>query len=88
MTKYVYKPIRVRGFKIIEIYKDNIEFYDDGTPAMQLTLENGDVKVTQQGMCSRITPKIGDYWVIQPDGYEYLNPAAVFEGKFEVADAD
>lgn len=34
-------------------------------------------------MTARYFPVVGDYLVRQPDGYEYLNPKDVFEGKFE-----
>jgi hypothetical protein len=34
-------------------------------------------------MNARMYPKVGDYVVVQPDGYTYLNPKHVFEEKFE-----
>lgn len=43
-------------------------------------------KLATPEMMSRITPKIGDYWVMasQADGmYEYLNPKEVFEAKYQ-----
>ena len=33
-------------------------------------------------MCARMIPQVGDYWVIQSDGYVYLNPKDVFERKY------
>lgn len=33
-------------------------------------------------MMSREGPEVGGYWVIQSDGYTYLNPKAVFERKY------
>lgn len=33
-------------------------------------------------MTSRYQPVVGDYLVIQEDGYEYLNPKEVFERKY------
>ena len=33
-------------------------------------------------MTARYQPKIGDYLVRAEDGYEYLNPANVFERKY------
>ena len=31
------------------------------------------------------TVRQGDYWVIQPDSYVYLNPKDVFERKYRAA---
>jgi hypothetical protein len=76
MAKYVYRPLEVEGFVITHVrcICQNSEY--------ELTLENGDKKLTTPRMCARMTPVQGDYWVIQPDGYEYLNPKEVFERKF------
>src|ERR1700691_2146243 len=37
-------------------------------------------------MTARYAPKVGDYWVVQSDGYAYLNPAEVFERKYRAQD--
>lgn len=34
------------------------------------------------GMLARMNPNVGDYWVIQEDGYVYLNPREVFRRKY------
>jgi hypothetical protein len=47
-----------------------------------LTLDNGESVRADKGMLARFVPVAGDYWVIQSDGYIYLNPAAVFERKY------
>lgn len=73
--KYQANPIIVDAFKITDT-SDN----EDGT--MQLTLDDGQSVKTREGMTARMTPVAGDYWVIQPDGYIYLNPKAVFENKY------
>jgi hypothetical protein len=40
-------------------------------------------------MTARYMPVVGDYWVIQSDGYIYLNPKDVFERKYSpLADAE
>lgn len=52
-----------------------------------LELENGKVVTATPEMTSRMTPVVGDYWVIQSDGYIYLNPKAVFERKYSPAGA-
>lgn len=33
-------------------------------------------------MAARMHPSVGDYLVIQSDGYQYLNPKNVFERKY------
>ncbi len=39
-------------------------------------------------MIARMTPQVGDYLVIQEDGYEYLNPKEVFERKYSRVDSN
>lgn len=51
----------------------------DGIP---LALENGENVVAPMEMAVRYDPKPGDYYVIQEDGYIYLNPKDVFERKY------
>lgn len=50
-----------------------------------LQLSNGRIVTANPGMTSRMTPVVGDYWVIQSDGYIYLKPKEVFERKYHVA---
>lgn len=73
--KYQANPVIVDAYKIVGI-GDNA----DGT--MQLALDNGTSVTTTEGMTSRMMPVAGDYWVIQSDGYIYLNPKDVFERKY------
>lgn len=75
--KYQANPIIVDAFKIVDT-ADN----EDGT--MQLQLDDGQSVKTNEGMTARMMPVSGDYWVIQPDGYIYLNPKAVFEKKYSL----
>ena len=45
--------------------------------------------IATAAMTSRYRPKPGDYYVIQADGYPYLNPKDVFERKYhEKTDGD
>jgi hypothetical protein len=46
---------------------------------------NEDIKLDPE-MTSRYQPVLGDYLVVQSDGYRYLNPKAVFERKYHRAD--
>jgi len=47
-----------------------------------IELEGGRIVVATPEMTSRMTPVVGDYWVVQSDGYAYLNPKNVFERKY------
>jgi hypothetical protein len=38
--------------------------------------------VATAAMMAREGPEVGGYWVIQEDGYTYLNPKHVFERKY------
>ena len=77
MAQYRAKPIIVDALRIEDVGSI------DGNGIVTLTLENGQVVHASSGMTARYTPKSGDYWVTQPDGYVYLNPKAVFESKYE-----
>jgi len=39
-------------------------------------------------MIARFEPQLGDYWVIQEDGYVYLNPKEVFERKYSPVESE
>jgi hypothetical protein len=51
--------------------------------ALNLTLEDGSPFTAGPEMTARYFPLIGDYLVVSQDGYAYLNPAEVFEAKYE-----
>ena len=75
--KYVANPVQVTAFKIERL---GMKIADGG--GLVLHLDNGGEVVATEEMISRISPKIDDYWVIQEDGYVYLNPKEVFERKY------
>lgn len=81
--KYQAKPITVDAYKISRIG----ESWPNGNLQLFLERRNGPeiIKEALPDMMSRMRPIEGDYWVIAPDGYEYLNPKAVFESKYEAA---
>lgn len=68
--KYIANPVIVDAYKII------------GKEGPRLLLEDEIDCLPTPEMLSRITPEIGDYLVIQEDGYTYLNPRQVFERKY------
>jgi hypothetical protein len=78
--KYQANPVIVDAFVIREIRQR-----DAAANSFDLTVgdDHSEREVTATPeMCSRMWPKLGDYWVIQADGYAYLNPKDVFERKY------
>ncbi len=77
--KYIANPVEVDAFKIEKLggRLPNGDY--------QLFLEGGQKEIATKEMCSRMTPQVGDYWVIQSDHYIYLNPKEVFERKYRLA---
>jgi hypothetical protein len=72
--KYIANPVEVDTFRITAVAVS-----DRGHV---LTLDDGKEVIADEGMTARMTPKVGDYWVVQSDGYVYLNPREVFERKY------
>jgi hypothetical protein len=80
--KYIANPVEVDAFRIVGVFGYQDEISKDG---LGLKLEGGEVQQATPEMCARMTPRIGDYFVIQSDGYAYLNPKEVFERKYSPA---
>ena len=74
--KYQANPVIVDAFRIARVHKPA----QDGS--MLLGTECGRDLTAEREMMARMTPQVGDYWVIQSDGYVYLNPKDVFERKY------
>ena len=74
--KYVANPIAVDAFKIVSVGRT------DEALRVHVATDDGKTRIADPGMLARYRPKAGDYWVIQADGYEYLNPKDVFEHKY------
>lgn len=74
--KFIARPVMVDAFKIYAV-SDRRE---DGS--VRIELEDGTIKRGNSVMLARFMPGVGDYWVVQDDGYEYVNPAAVFTRKY------
>lgn len=77
--KYIANPVEVNGETIIGVPPG------DENGGVELTLEGGNTFYATPAMCSRYTPKEGDYLVTQSDGYQYLKPKDVFERKYHKA---
>lgn len=76
--KYIARPVEVEAFGITGIGG----LHETGRV---LQLENLETVVATPDMMARMSPTVGDYWVIQSDGYVYLNPKDVFERKYQAA---
>jgi hypothetical protein len=72
---YEARPVRVTAYRVVAVLSQ------DGTGTL-LKLDNGSMVIATPQMTARMKPASGDYWVVQEDGYVYLNPAAVFERKY------
>lgn len=79
--KYIANPVEVNAFKIVKVGP----IADQGGNFRILELEDGKLVQADPAMMSRYTPTEGDYWVVQADGYIYLNPKEVFERKYRAA---
>lgn len=75
--KYRARPVIVEASIIVG--RGPIE--KDGS--MMLELDDGRKVRATASMMSRCFPNLNDYWVIQEDGYAYLNPRDVFERKYQ-----
>lgn len=74
---YVANPVQVEAFAIVSVSALQ------GEGSMNLALDNGENVVASKEMLARYIPVAGDYWVVQTDGYVYLNPKEVFERKYQ-----
>ena len=80
MAKYVANPVEVEAFEI-----ESMRVVDsDG--GHEITLKDSfEKRYLEAGAFSRFKPAPGDYYVVQSDGYVYLNPKSVFERKYRPA---
>lgn len=75
--KYQANPVIVDAYKITRVKTDENNIY-------YLKLNNGAWVTPTNEMMARYKPTVDDYWVIQEDGYIYLNPKDVFERKYSL----
>ena len=84
MAKYVANPVEVEAWPIKKIIPPSQYLRTVGDTSLILddpSNEHHAVVATPE-MLARMTPVVGDYYVVQSDGYVYLNPKAVFERKY------
>jgi len=77
MAKWTANPVEVDAF-VIDCVGDSD---NDGSLYVSVGGDHDPFKITRE-MAARMKPTVGDYVVIQSDGYIYLNPKAVFERKY------
>lgn len=81
--KYIANPVKVDAYKITSVKTQQLDGIKDFDG--EVTLDNGETKKLESGMMARYVPKEDDYYVVQEDGYVYLNPKEVFEKKYSPA---
>lgn len=74
---HVANPVRVSAKRIA-----NIDHRMDGTGLIDIMFEDESQTILTDEMVARYVPVLGDYFVIQEDGYGYVNPKDVFERKY------
>lgn len=81
---HIANPVHVKAQEIVNVIGATLTsnggivavvLDDDGTPFET---------IFSPGMIARYEPVSGDYLVTQEDGYQYINPKAVFERKYRV----
>ena len=77
--KYIANPVEVDAFKIVEVLHGSDM---DQMSTTMLRLEDGRVVSVESELMARFLPNVEDYYVVQSDGYVYLNPKDVFERKY------
>ena len=84
--KCVANPVEVDVFEITAVGPPDDQ---DGSRWID-TLEGDLAKgfLADRSMTARYTPAVGDYVVVQQDGYTYLNPKEVLERKYRRADGE
>lgn len=83
--RYQANPVSVEAHRIVSVGQLVDPPNSAGCGYRDLALENGENVTATAGMLARTTPEPGDYWVIQEDGYVYLNPREVFERKYSAS---
>jgi hypothetical protein len=78
--KWEANPVIVDAFVIKEVGP----VQSDGSVYLAVEDNTGMYRqeIATAAMLARMMPVIGDYWVVQEDGYVYLNPKQVFERKY------
>lgn len=82
--RYVANPIETDAWVIEKIYEGRIPNPKDAMAVHLKDRPSGPIVGLTHAMISRYTPVVGDYYIVQEDGYAYINPKDVFEYKYRV----
>lgn len=82
--KFVSNPREVDAFVIthVAVHQGQDQIHPHAGSVLLVTLDDGRKAICDAGMTARFVPAIGDYYIVGPDGYEYLNPKVVFESHY------
>lgn len=75
---HVANPVRVSAKRIA-----NVDHRLDGTGLIDIMFDDESQTILTDKMVARYVPVVGDYFVIQEDGYGYVNPKDVFEREIQ-----
>lgn len=82
-STHVANPVHVRAQEIVNILDRVVVSGGVGLRAIVLDPQGDPIEtVFEPEMIARYEPVSGDYLVTQEDGYQYINPKAVFERKY------
>jgi hypothetical protein len=81
--KYIANPVEVDAFVITGIGNNLGENF-----GQEVKVDDGSTRLITPEQMARMTPVVGDYFVIQSDGYIYINPKTVFERKYSQIPTD
>jgi hypothetical protein len=81
--RYQALPVIVDAFEIEEVLPGPEAVRKDCASGVQCRLSSGLTLIATAEMLARYSPVVGDYWVVQADGYAYINPLDVFLRKYE-----
>lgn len=83
--KYIANPVEADAWVIEKIYDGPITNPKDAMAVCLIGRPEAPIVGLSYAMISRHVPVAGDYYVIQSDGYVYINPKEVFEHKYSPA---
>lgn len=79
--KFIANPVEVDAFVITELGKSDFA-------GLMVKLDDGSDRLVTPEQMARFEPAVGDYFVVQSDGYIYVNPKDVFERKYSSMPTD
>jgi hypothetical protein len=84
-VKCIANPVEVEAFVIADIDPGDLVAFGRGVTCLPLRLSDGSEVLVGAPLLARMTPRVGDYYVVRDDGYKYLELKAVFERSYRLA---